>query len=517
MFTALPALAGATILASFVLAPPGALAVSPGALAAPRGPNLVVQDCNSAGEADFNGDGYDDAVVADPAATVEGQEQAGQVHVLYGGPGGVGESANREVLYQGLAGVGDTLESGDFFGDSVLAARVDEDNCADLVVGVPFEDMEAGIVHVIFGSPEGLGHGAAPIVLSQADFGGAAESADHFGWSLAVEAPGGPDATTLAIGAPDEDIGSLTDTGVVDLIWISGNAAFQGIQISQNTAGVPGAAEVNDGFGWSVAVGFVRGLSDFPDLIAGTPFESFGSVDAVGAIIVVDDVEPFKTSFTGQGLSQNSSGVPGVAEGGDLFGFSLAYGQAGTTGRLGVGVPLENIGSIRDAGALQFFSSPGGTSLIPGPGINQNSTGILGGAEADDRFGFVLGVAEPSITGGGVQIIVGNLFEDVGSLVDAGAVQVFPAASPTSDFAYDQNSPGIVGSPAAGDNFGAAVDGAGGTAEGVLLVGVPFDNAYSTGEVHVIPYGGGTPRQWVPGANGIPSTGAAAFGLALSG
>jgi len=163
MLGAFPVFAGAGVL-SFLVAAPSA--------AAPGGPVAPAADCGSgAGEADVNGDGFDDAVIADPDATVNGVAGAGQVHVLYGGAGGqVGQGGAREVLRQGLAGVGETLEANDHFGSRVVLARVDEDVCADLVVGVPYEDLpgapDAGVAHVIFGSPTGLGD-VAPLVLKQ--------------------------------------------------------------------------------------------------------------------------------------------------------------------------------------------------------------------------------------------------------------------------------------------------------------------------------------------------------------
>jgi hypothetical protein len=48
-------------------------------------------------------------------------------------------------------------------------------------------------------------------------------------------------------------------------------------------------------------------------------------------------------------------------------------------------------------------------------------------------------------------------------------------------------------------------------------VGVPDDVDNASGMVNVIPFGGGTPRAWVPGAGGIPIAGASRFGQSLGG
>ncbi|MGH3713016.1 MAG: integrin alpha [Micromonosporaceae bacterium] len=475
-------------------------------------------DCTSAGDADFNGDGFDDAVIADPAATVNDQNRAGQVHVLYGGSGGqVGEGGAREVLRQGMPGVGGTVGAADNFGLTLLVGRVNEDACADLVVGVPHEDLpsapDAGIVHVTFGSPSGLGHEADPIVLSQgtSSIPGSVESYDRFGSSLAL----GPDGATLAIGVPAEDIGSLQDAGLVNLVWVSGNAPSHGISISQNTVGVPGSAEPGDYFGSSVAIGKVRGQAGLPDLIAGAPREAIGSLNEAGAVTVINDVVPDKTSFTAVAITQDSSGVPGAAEAGDSFGSSLAYGTSGSTARLAVGAEREDVGSIIDAGVVQLFSSTG-TSLNPGAAISQNTAGIIGSAEKADRFGFALAMASQSVTGGGLQLIVGIPYEDVGNLGDAGAVQVLTVTNPAADAAYDQNSTGVAGTPEPNDHFGWSVTAAGGTSEGAMLIGVPHDGQNTTGLVNVIPVGGAG-RFWKPGVGGIATTGAVLFGYTCAG
>ena len=55
--------------------------------------------CQTGAQSDFNGDGYSDAVVADPYATVDGQAEAGRVIVLYGDSDGrIGEGGRARWL-----------------------------------------------------------------------------------------------------------------------------------------------------------------------------------------------------------------------------------------------------------------------------------------------------------------------------------------------------------------------------------------------------------------------------------
>src|SRR4051794_13180850 len=136
------------------------------------------------GGADFNGDGCGDLVIGDPAATVNGKANAGRINVLYGK---AAETGSRAVLTQGQAGVGDAAETGDQFGSVLQTLRVDGDQYADLVVGVPGESVgtaeDAGIIQVIFGSADGLGAGRTGLVLRQGVFGiaGGPEAGDQFG------------------------------------------------------------------------------------------------------------------------------------------------------------------------------------------------------------------------------------------------------------------------------------------------------------------------------------------------
>jgi hypothetical protein len=46
---------------------------------------------------------------------------------------------------------------------------------------------------------------------------------------------------------------------------------------------------------------------------------------------------------------------------------------------------------------------------------------------------------------------------------------------------------------------------------------VPDDGENSTGMVDVIPFGGDTPRAWIPGVRGLPPTIVGRFGYSLAG
>ena len=135
-------------------------------------------------------------------------------------------------------------------------------------------------------------------------------------------------------------------------------------------------------------------------------------------------------------------------------------------------------------------------------------------AESGDHFGDrlafgLLGRAEST-----VRLAVSSPNED-GAAANTGLVQVFPVTNLDAEVSYTQDSPGIPGAAAAGDRFGASLAVVVGVRERAMIVGVPDDAGRPTGMVDVIPFGGGTPRYWAPGVNGVPGLGWSRFGATL--
>jgi len=215
---------------------------------------------------DFNGDGRTDTVVADPYATVNGQAEAGRVNVLYGDADGLVGEGSRSVINQGLASVGGIAESGDRFGFSLAAADIDCDDFTDLVVGTPYEDLsgqtDSGYVQIIWGAGGGLGTGAASRNLSQSNFGAGVHAGDQFGYAVdALEdvgqgGTGAPDAYVVGIGVPGYDVGGHNDAGGVGFLAATdgGNVASW---VTQDTDGIPGAAETGDRFGAAISINYL--------------------------------------------------------------------------------------------------------------------------------------------------------------------------------------------------------------------------------------------------------------------
>ena len=155
---------------------------------------------------DFNGDNKDDLAVGAPYEDVAGTRPyftvsgAGAVGVMYGGYYGLGTGSTPPMyLYQGLwmrtfsqfsvrlAGV---AERDDYFGWSLGTGDFNGDGKDDLVVGVPYENIDsitnAGAINVIYGTHSQLtGAGNQFLHRNSPGISMDAVARDRFGWSVA--------------------------------------------------------------------------------------------------------------------------------------------------------------------------------------------------------------------------------------------------------------------------------------------------------------------------------------------
>ena len=496
-----------------------AIGLTAGLLQVSTPADAAVEPCYEAGELDINGDGYADAVVGDPDATVAGQPQAGRIVVLYGDADGRLGEGGRAIVTQ--ATIGQVPEAGDRFGAAVTTAHVDLDACLDVVVGAPYEDLgaaaDAGIGHVIYGSKAGLNGDTGPTHITQAQAGGVVEAGDRFGFSVAAGNNLGHDTSVVAFGAPYEDVGGVVDAGAVNALEFSDSILVLPREISQSTPGVVGTSEPGDLFGFSLAYGYNLINTDHSwDLLVGAPGEDIGTRNSAGAVTVINGVHDYPPDvYPSKSWHQDSPGVPGTAEAGDQFGYSVTTSVVdsyapGSKQHVAVGGPGEGIGNRTAAGAVQLFSSTG-SGLVPGKSISQDTAGVLGTAEKGDRFGFRVAL----LNAPKLRLAVSVPYEDLGGVTDAGSVQVFSVSNPADDKAYDADSAGAAGARTAGGRYGYALSAIQADNENVFAVGSPYQGA---GRVHLITYNssGYASRSWVPGVGGVPS-GATRFGAGIGG
>jgi hypothetical protein len=134
------------------------------------------------------------------------------------------------------------------------AADFDRDGYADLAIGAPQEDValevDAGMVNVLFGSPDGL-----TSEDNQAFILEAYTADDEYPRALAAGNFDDDNYVDLAVGIPQEDIGLTADAGAVQILYGSADGiAVTGNQFRhQDICGVAGVAEQDDHFGSALA------------------------------------------------------------------------------------------------------------------------------------------------------------------------------------------------------------------------------------------------------------------------
>ena len=426
---------------------------------------------------DFNGDGFADLVVGVPGEDIETKADAGAVNIFYGSSKGISVAGNH-TLSQDTDGVAGAAEASNFFGQSVAAGDFNGDGFADLVVGVSGEDIGqlggAGAVNIFYGSSEGISV-AGNYVLHQDTGGmaGVAEPQDLFGRAVTAGDFNFDGYTDLTVGIPGEDIRKVASAGAVHLLYgfttgiitetvkISSTYAIPPNDIiSQSTDGVVGAAEISNFMGSSLTTGDFNG-DGFADLVVGVPGEDIGQKVNAGAVNIFYGSASGISVAGNLGLNQDTDGVVGQAEAGDLFGGSLTAGDFNNDGfaDLAVGEPGEDIEQTADAGAVNvFYGSASGISVSGNLGLNQDTDGVAGAAEAGDLFGGSLTSGDFN-KDGFADLVVGVSGEDIEQIADAGAVNIFYGSasgiSVSGNHTLSQGTDGVSGAPEKGDRFGA--------------------------------------------------------------
>jgi hypothetical protein len=160
-------------------------------------------------------------------------------------------------------------------------------------------------------------------------------------------------------------------------------------RIFSQSGAVGGAPEEQNRLGSSLAIGDFDG-DGFDDAAIGAPGEAIGDLAGAGAVNILYGSSDGLSTAGNQLFSQNSSGVNGVSETGDLFGSSLVAGDFDGDGNddLAIGVPGEDIGSTQSAGMVNvLYGSASGLSSVSDQSFHQATAGISGSVEPYDRVG----------------------------------------------------------------------------------------------------------------------------------
>ncbi|MFF4015351.1 hypothetical protein [Streptomyces sp. NPDC001843] len=363
--------------------------------------------------ADLDKDGYADLLVGAPGEDTDGDTNDGTVVIVWGSASGL--SGGRTLMnywHQDVDRYGQALAAGDLDGDgdtdvaagstgpvnlsfvngpltrtgafgggsgAHLDAYSDAYGVTSLSLGPGSASWHASMVMHgrASGGDKAITHLADPSIANYADwmqslpagYVSAIGDIDHDGYpDIAVGNDREPSAdpagakggkVTIVYGGPDG-----RDTSRSPFV------------VTQDTVGVPGAAETGDAFGSSVFLGDLNG-DGYADLAVGASGEDAGA----GAVTVLyGSASGLKTSGA-RSFTQNTAGVPGTAEKGDRFGARVVIADHSGDHRpeLTVGGPGENSGdgtvwSLRGTatgptttGALSFGPAATGVSTAGTP------------------------------------------------------------------------------------------------------------------------------------------------------
>ena len=423
---------------------------------------------NALAAGDFNNDGFVDLAIGVPGEDIGTIGDAGAVTVLFGSATGLAASAG-QFFSQDSAGVLGAAEAEDGFGSALGVGDFDNDGFADLAIGVPSEGSgaisQAGAVNVLYGSASGLtSTGNQQFLQGVGGVLGTAEVGDGFGFALGSGDFNNDGFEDLAIGAPFEDVGTTVDAGAINVLY--GSAAglsVTGDQVFfQGSGGIAGVAEPSDFFGAALAGGdFNNDGAD--DLAIAAPFEDVGAALDAGAINVLYGSAAKLTATGNQQFFQGGGGVVGVAEDGDGFGLAVAVGDFNNNGfeDLAIGAISEDVGAIQDAGAVNvLYGSTARLTTAGNQQFFQGSGGLVGTAEDGDFVGAALATGDYN-NDTFADLAIGAPFEDIGSVLDAGAVDTINGSAgtltTTGGQQFFQGSGGVPGTPEEGDTFGSTL------------------------------------------------------------
>ncbi|MEW2808673.1 FG-GAP-like repeat-containing protein [Streptomyces massasporeus] len=370
--------------------------------------------------ADLNGDGYTDLAVGSPGEDVGDDVDGGSVTVLWGSASGLRNGTTvKDPAVSGHDHWGTLLTAGDFDGDGKpdLAASAYAD---PYVVRGPFTTTgTTGAVQRValpetsysvdaMAAGDTNNDGRSDLALTYrvrlnetgswskgAAYLGTATGLDtslprplNGGTSIALGDIDGDGYDEIALGnvfsKEDDHSGSLGGRVVVirgsEGGPVNGDAPMA--ELTQDSEGVPGADEADDGFGSALSIGDTN-ADGYGDLAIGVVFEDVGTVENAGATILMNGSASGVSRTGARTVTQDTAGVPGSAEADDYFGSDVLLADVSKDGHpdftVTAGFEDEGIGAITALrGSATGPVTDGARTFGPGSLAQPRSYGAFG-------------------------------------------------------------------------------------------------------------------------------------------
>ncbi len=462
---------------------------------------VVLSPANDIGtDLDWNKDGYADLIVGVPDENLGESDDAGEFNLIFGSGPMFGYNGHQQ-WHQDSPGVKDKVQDGDRFGFSFTVGDFNGDGHRDLAVGVPDEnngDTEAtGAVNIIFGKHDGSRGEFATSeneIWTQSSEGvtGSSERNDFFGYDVAAGDFDGDGYDDLAVGAPLEDIDTVVNAGLVNVLYGTengldgkGDQVFDGIELGQTR-------EHRDRLGDTLAVADFNG-DGYADLAIGVPYRDIpiapgNEITDAGAIFIVYGsyaglnnggmLHPDPTFW-----HQDTDGIQQASGHSDLFGAALAAGDFNGDGYgdVAIGVPNETVSSTLATGgvAVLYGSASGITAnndqFLPPTFVEDGQLGL------NQLFGATLHSTDLN-RDGYTDLVVGAPGEIAGEVECAGSISVIYGSAngliSTDSQTFNQGDANIPDAAETCDHFGAAISSGDYDADGYMdiAVGVPDED-----------------------------------------